>query len=88
MNNRVLHPVQQQYLDTKDKIAALEIAMLPMKNDMKDLKKQLKEEENALVAWVTTAFPDVSRQIGRQACILLGSHLDAESIPQEVQKNE
>ncbi len=50
MSDRKLHPVQQQYRDVQDKIACLEIAMLPMKNEMKQLKKQLREAEKPLVA--------------------------------------
>jgi len=81
MNDRQLHPVQQQYLDTKDKIEALEVAMLPLKNEMKLLRKQLKEAEGQLVAWLKRHFPDSYDMMGNYARVDMALHIDASTVP-------
>ena len=83
MSDRHLHPAQKQYLDVKDKIAALEIAMLPMKNEMKLLKKQLKEAEKPLMDWLKRHFPDSYALMGGYSRIDMALHIDASTVPDD-----
>ena len=83
MSDRQLHPVQKQYLDTQDKIKELEVAMMPMKVEMRQLKKQLREQEGILVSWLRRHFPESCRAMGRSAQIEMAAHLDASTVPSD-----
>ena len=81
MATRQLHPTQKRYYEVKDKIEALEITMLPLKNEMKSLRKQLLEAEKALMAWTRKHFPASYTKAGYATLIDLALHIDATSLP-------